>query len=299
MILQNGSRIYIVAPARKVSPNDIRFCIELLKNQGFNVIEGEHLYGSFHQYSGTDEQRLSDLQTALDDTKASAILCAKGGYGCLRLIDKLKFSTFQKHPKWLCGFSDITVLHSHINNVLKMPSLHCTMPTKIMPENAKNASVTTFLEVLQNGKISYNLPANPSNRAGYAKGRLLGGNLSVLYSLLGSVSDVQTAGKILFIEDLDEYLYHIDRMMTALARSGKLAHLAGLVVGGMTDMHDNAIPFGKTAKEIIWEHVQTYNYPVCFDFPAGHIEDNRALILGGNAELYIDNERVKLNMNAL
>jgi muramoyltetrapeptide carboxypeptidase len=298
-LLQKDDTIRIVAPARKILMKELEYSVQLLEKRGYHVEFGKNLFGQYHQFSGTDKERISDFQEALDDKKVKAIWCAKGGYGSIRVIDHLDFSTFALHPKWICGYSDTTVFHVCINRVVNCSSIHATMPVNIQEEKMEINSFNTLMEILQKGKISYSIPPHPLNRKGKTTGKLCGGNLSVLYSLNGSPTDLQTEKKILFIEDLDEYLYHIDRMMICLKRTGKLNKLAALIVGGMTDMHDNAVPYGKTAEEIIMEHVAEYDYPVCFGFPAGHIPDNRALIMGGYGVLDVNSENVTFQMTAI
>lgn len=286
--LKSGDTIAIVAPARKVSPAEMLPAIEILNSWGLKVITGKNLYGSKNQYSGTDEERFADLQQMLDDDDVKAVFCARGGYGTLRIIDKLDFTAFEKSPKWIVGFSDVTVLHSHINRNLNVETIHAAMPLTFPEENPNHPALLTLHDALFGNQLSYNIPAHELNRTGAAEAPVIGGNLSILYALSGSVSDPDTSGKILFIEDLDEYLYHIDRMMLNLKRSGKLSNLAGLIVGEMSKMNDNTIPFGKSALEIIAEAVSEYDYPVFFNFPAGHEEDNRALILGRTISLKVD-----------
>jgi muramoyltetrapeptide carboxypeptidase len=281
--LKKGDKIGIVATARKISTAEINPAIAVLKSWGLEVVLGNNLFNSDNQFSGTDNERADDLQTLLNDTSVKAIISARGGYGTVRIIDQIDFTTFIKNPKWLIGYSDITVLHSHIHN-MGIETLHATMPINF----SKNAEALESLrKALFGEKIKYEIEAHPLNKKGIAEGELIGGNLSILYSLSGSISDIDTTGKILFLEDLDEYLYHIDRMMMNLKRAGKLSHLAGLVVGGMTDMKDNTIPFGKTAEEIILDAVREYNYPVCFNFPAGHIDKNVALPFGKKVKLVV------------
>jgi muramoyltetrapeptide carboxypeptidase len=218
----------------------------------------------------------------LDDPEVKAIFSARGGYGAVRIIDTLDFTRFCAHPKWIAGYSDVTVFHAHIQQNFGIQTLHCTMPFSF----SKDAASTELMGQALFGRLNeYTLTAHGLNRAGNGNGILCGGNLSLVYALAGTSSDIDTAGKILFLEDLDEYLYHIDRMMMQLKRSGKLAPLAGLIVGGMSDMKDNAIPFGKTAEEIIIDAVKEYDYPVCFGFPAGHGEKNFPLFSGRKASL--------------
>ena len=227
----------------------------------------------------------------LDDVSVRAVISARGGYGTLRIIDKLDFRKFREKPKWIIGYSDITVLHSHIHQNFEIETLHATMPINFHKDEE---SVQTLKKSLFGEKISYPFPSHKLNREGKAEGSVVGGNLSLLYSLKGSKSGISTSGKILFIEDLDEYLYHIDRMMVSMKRAGKLSHLAGLIVGGMTDMKDNQTPFGKTAEEIISDAVKEFDYPVCFGFPAGHQPKNLALPFGRRANLNVG-KAVKLS----
>lgn len=285
--LKKGDKIGIVATARKISEIELAPAIKIIEEKGLVPVLGNNLFGQFHQFSGTDAERCEDLQHMLDDERIKAIMVARGGYGTVRIIDSLDFTAFTKHPKWIIGYSDITVLHSHINKTLGIATLHATMPINFLQDAF---ATETLFNALFGEKIHYNFDAHPLNRNGIAEGEIVGGNLSLLYALCGSVSDITTDGKILFIEDLDEYLYHIDRMMMNLKRSGKLSRLKALVVGGMTDMKDNTIPYGKTAEEIIAEHVAEYDYPVCFNFPAGHIKNNYALKLGATAHLKVDKE---------
>ncbi|MDR0368384.1 MAG: LD-carboxypeptidase [Bacteroidales bacterium] len=297
-LLQSGDVIRIVAPARKIAREELACSVRYLQQKGFHVEFGNHLFGEFHQYAGTDEQRAEDFQQALDSRQVKALWCARGGYGSLRMLDLIDFSAFAQNPKWICGYSDITVFHAHIHTAFHLPTLHATMPINIQGEDIHYKALDTMLSALRHGEVAYSFPAEAINRKGKAEGVLCGGNLSVLFALNGSVSDIQTDGKILFIEDLDEYLYHIDRMMMCLKRSGKLAKLAALIVGGMTKMNDNTIAFGKTAEEIIMEHVSEYEYPVCFRFPAGHIPDNNALIMGGYAVLDASSNNVNITIKA-
>lgn len=283
--LSKGDKIGIAAPARKISIEELKPAIELLKNWGLEPVFASNLFYSDNQYAGMDEERLDGFQKLLDDPEIKAILCARGGYGTMRIIDKLDFSKFLLHPKWIAGYSDVTVLHSHINKNFGIETLHGSMPINFSANTPE--SLESLRKALFGEELSYATSNHSYNRTGKTEGVLTGGNLSILYSLSGSASDIETNGKILFIEDLEEYLYHIDRMMVQLKRSGKLQNLAGLIVGGMNNMNDNTIPFGKTAYEIIAEHVSAYDYPVCFGFPAGHLDDNRALILGRKITLSV------------
>jgi muramoyltetrapeptide carboxypeptidase len=281
--LQQGDKIGIVAPARKISIEELKPAIETFTSWGLEVIFGKNLFGEQHQFSGPDEARAADLQHMLDDDSIKAVISGRGGYGTIRIIDQVNFERFIKHPKWIIGYSDITVLHSHIHN-LGIETIHGTMPINF---EKNDEAVESLRKALFGERLNYEVKSHSMNRKGNAEGELVGGNLSLLYALTGSISDIDTAGKILFIEDLDEYLYHIDRMMIGLKRSGKLDKLKGLIVGGMTDMKDNTIPFGKNAEEIIYDAVKEYAYPVCFNFPAGHLDRNLALVLGRRIELSV------------
>lgn len=303
--LKKGDTIGVVSTARKITTKELAPSVEFVKQWGLNVVLGKSIDAEENQYAGNDELRKSDFQDMLDNPDIDAIWCAKGGYGTVRIIDGLDFSEFLKNPKWIIGYSDITVLHSHIHN-LNVETLHAQILLGVetkSPETSQSIRKVLFGEdykvtyFVSDEELSYKESSSGSklNRNGNAKGILTGGNLSVLYSLCGSDSALHTDGKILFIEDLDEYLYHIDRMMVNLKRNGMLQNLAGLIVGGMTEMHDNIIPFGKTAEEIVWDAVKEYKYPVCFNFPAGHIDDNRALVMGREIELIVDPKEVKLH----
>ncbi len=287
--LKPGDKIAIVAPARKVSPAEIDPAIKIFREWGLKVVTGPNLFGEHHQYSGTDEERTADLQMMLDDPEIKAVFSARGGYGTIRIIDKLDFSKFTKHPKWIVGYSDVTVLHNHIHTQMGIETIHAAMPFSYGSDGADSPNLLTLKNALFGEELSFSIPKMDQNRNGEAEAIIVGGNLSILFALNGSVSDLNTEGKILFIEDLDEYLYHIDRMMLNLKRSGKLHSLAGLIIGGMSKMNDNTIPFGNTPENIILEAVNEYDYPVCFGFPAGHIRDNRALILGRSVRLKVDN----------
>jgi muramoyltetrapeptide carboxypeptidase len=286
--LKKGDKIGIIASARKISKEEVQPAVDILNAWGLEVVLGTNVFKEDHQFSGTDKERAEDLQAMLDDVEIKAVISARGGYGTIRIIDKIDFSRFRKEPKWLIGYSDITVLHSHIYN-FGIETLHATMPINFM----KNTEATeTLRKALFGEKLSYEAALHSLNRNGKAEAELVGGNLSLLYALTGSASDIDTKGKILFIEDLDEYLYHIDRMMISLKRSGKLGQLAGLIVGGMSDMKDNAVPFGKNAEEIIMDAVKEYNYPVCFNFPAGHIDRNLAMVFGRKVKLEVKGSSV-------
>ena len=291
--LQKGDSIAIVAPARSVIIEEMLPAITLFEEWGLKVVLGEHLFAVQNQFAGTDEERAEDFQTMLDDNGIKAIICARGGYGVVRIIDLLSFDHFIQRPKWIVGYSDVTVLHSHIHSCFGIETLHATMPINVYA-NPNYESTESLYDALFGKPLAYQIPTFSFSRVGEGKGELIGGNLSILYSLCATDSDLDTAGKILFIEDLDEYLYHIDRMIQNLKRSGKLNHLAGLIIGGLTEMRDNTIPFGETAEEIITNAIAEYDYPVCFGFPAGHGDDNRALIFGREVSLTVTKETSEL-----
>ena len=290
--LQKNDTVAIVSTARKISLEEIKPAIELLKNWGLKVIIGKSIGLEENQFAGSDEERKNDFQEMLDNPNIKAIWCARGGYGTVRIIDTLNFSNFIKNPKWIIGYSDITVLHNHIHN-LGIETLHATMPLDVV-KNTKT-SLNSLKKAIFGETLSYEISSVNENITGVSEGQLVGGNLSILYSLLGSKSSINTDDKILFIEDLDEYLYHVDRMMVNLKRNGYFDNLKGLIVGGMTKMHDNKIPFGKNAKEIILDSVAEFGFPVAFDFPAGHLTNNKALILGRKVKFEVTKENVKLS----
>jgi muramoyltetrapeptide carboxypeptidase len=289
--LQKGDTIAVVSTARKVNAEDIQPGIDQLNSWGMNVELGKNLFASLNQFAGTDEQRTEDFQDALDNPNVKAIWFARGGYGTVRIIDTIDWTEFQKNPKWLIGYSDVTVIHSHVHRHCGVETIHAPMIFNL--KKITNAVAQSLEDVFFNKKLQYSFPENfysDINRRGEGKGQLVGGNLSILYSMLGSQTDLDTEGKILFLEDIDEYLYHIDRMMMALKRAGKLDSLTGLIIGGMTDMKDNKVRFNKTAEEIINEAVAGYTYPVLYGFPAGHIPDNRALIMGREVTMKVDED---------
>ena len=291
--LKKGDTIAIVSTARKVSSKELAPAILFAEQMGLVVHLGNTIGIEKHQYAGDDSLRAQDFQNALDNPNIKAIWCARGGYGTIRMVDLLNFTQFTQQPKWIIGYSDVTVLHSHINR-FNIPTIHGQMCLEI--EKRSKASRDTLQQALfaDNPDISYSLDASLPCRFGTATGTLVGGNLSVLYSILDSPSQIDWKDKVLFIEDLDEMLYHIDRMMQNLKRSGRLKNLAGLIVGGMSDMRDNTIGFGKTALEIIFEAVQEYQYPVSFNFPAGHVKDNRALVFGKVVTFEVTQKQVHL-----
>lgn len=291
--LKKGDKVVIISTARKISESEIEPAVKVLESWGLNVFFGANLFNEKDQFSGSTAQRVSDLQNALDDESVKAVICARGGYGTVKLIDDIDFSKFKNNPKWIVGYSDVTVLHNHINQNFNIQTLHATMPINFL-SNTKE-SLISLEKALFGEEFEIVFEKHTFNKNGKCKGELVGGNLSIIYSLTGTNSQINTAGKILFLEDLDEYLYHVDRMMMNLKRAGILTDLSGLVVGGMSDMNDNTVPYGENAKEIILKSVEEYDYPICFNFPAGHIDDNRALIMGNEAELSVGDKCVLKN----
>ena len=289
--LQKGDTVAIVSTARKNIEDNLKPTINLLENWGLKVKIGKTIGLDHFQLAGTDEQRASDFQEQLDDPSIKAIWCVRGGYGTVRMIDMLDFTRFKQSPKWIVGFSDVTVLHSQLNR-MGYESLHAIMPVSV--PRATNEAIYSFCKALFGEHLEYTLTCDAINHKGKAKGELVGGNLSILYSLLGSESAIDCKDKILFIEDLDEYLYHIDRMLMNLKRNGCLSSLKGIVVGAMTKMNDNDIPWGKNALEIIEDITKDLKIPVIYNFPAGHIQDNRALIFGRQVTMEVNDKESKL-----
>jgi len=282
--LNRRDRIAIIAPAGKIKREVVDSVVKVFESWGLQVDLGENLFNDHFQYAATDKKRLQDFQKALDDNEVKAILCARGGYGLIRIIDELDFTNFQKNPKWIIGYSDVTILQAHIHSNFGIETIHATMAAGL----SDGQSAESLRKSLFGESLTYDFETNLLSKTGTAKGDLVGGNLAILCSLIGSESDIDTADKILFIEDIGEFLYRLDRMMWQMKRSGKLDNLAGLIVGGMTDMKDNDDPFGKTAYEIIAEAVGEFDYPVCFNFPSGHQKNNRALIVGRKITLLIN-----------
>ena len=274
--LKKGSKIALVAPARKIGRDEISAAVKWIEEKGFVAVYDDRLFAEYHQLAGDDDFRASVLQDYLDRDDIDAILCVRGGYGTIRIVDKLDFTKFAKHPKWIVGYSDVTVLHAKMQQ-LGYQSIHGTMAINF-EKNTKEALESLFNALT--GKWNAVETRHGTSLQSFDNVPIVGGNLSVLYSMLGSDLFPETDGKILFIEDLDEYLYHIDRMMMGLKRAGKLANLKALMVGAFSDMHDNSIPFGMTAKEIIYEKVKEYGYPIIWDYPAGHVDNNLAVVLG-------------------
>ena len=277
-------KIAIAAPARKVTPEEIGYAIHWLKSKGWEPVYDDRLFASHYIFAGTSDFRASVLQEYMDRPDIDAIWLARGGYGSIQVIDKLDFTSFVKHPKIFLGFSDTTVFHGMMRH-LGIPSIHASMPAAF--DHKTPEAQQSLYDALTGKPLHYEWPLYPLDRKGSATGEIVGGNLSVLYGMMGSKSFPETEGKILFIEEVDEYIYHVERMMYGLKRAGKLDHLKALIIGGLTEIHDNPEPFGKTVEEVIYDTVKDYDYPVGFGFPAGHFADNRAIVFGKKVQLKI------------
>lgn len=294
--LEPGDTIGLVCPAGYMAADKVAECIRVLQEEwGYNVKIGKTIGGESQTYfSGTDEERLADFQNMLDDPEVKAIVCARGGYGTSRIIDRINFSRFKKRPKWIVGFSDITVLHCHIYRHYNTATLHAPMAGAFNDAGYITRYVQSLRDALEGKWARYSCDPHPFNRQGEAIGELVGGNLALLVHLLGTESELKTKGRILFIEDVGEYLYSIDRMVLQLKRAGKLKQLAGLIVGGFSDIKDTERPFGKEVYEIIRDAIAEYDYPVCFGFPVSHEKENLALKVGAGHKLKVGKGRVTL-----
>jgi len=289
--LKKGDKIAIVCPAKKL-PSPIDKGIEILQSWGLEVVLGETVTGAYHQFSGTDQLRTQDLQQFLDDASIKAVIAGRGGYGTIRIIDELDFTAFNENPKWLVGFSDITILLSHVFAQFNTQSIHGQMPYTF--EDSTPAALESLKKALFGENDVYTYESEVACRAGKVEGILIGGNLTLLLAVEGSASEMDFDNRILFVEDVGEHEYSIDRMMRVLKRKGKLANLKGLVVGAFNEIGEESIYFGQTPEEIIWDLVKEYDYPVAFCFPSGHIADNRAMVLGKTVSLAISNNNVEL-----
>ena len=292
--LTKGDTVAIVAPAKFIEENYITNARKLLEGWGLKCVTGKHTLGKYHIFSGTDQERAEDLQWALDHPDVKAIICARGGYGTIRIIDQLHFEGFIRAPKWIAGFSDITVLHNHLHTHYNTASLHATVPLNFPENHEENQSLQTLKNALFGNLPQYQVSAHEANRNGEVSAPVVGGNLSILHNLVGTNSDIQTQGKILLLEEVSEYAYHFDRMLWALKKADKLNGLAGLIVGGLTEIKQGPNPFGQQPEAIILDLVSEYNYPVCFNFPSGHQQENWCIPLGIPARLKVDNQ-VTLN----
>lgn len=292
--LRKGDTIGIVCPSGFMQADKAATCISVLKEWGYKVKIGKTLGNQFHYFSGTDEERRQDLQEMLDNPEVKAILCGRGGYGMSRIIDSLNFTKFRKSPKWIIGYSDITLLHAHLYTKFNIASFHSPMAAAFNDGEFANEYIQTLRKGLRGNRLSYKASGHIFNRRGKASGELIGGNLSLVSHMIGSASAYKTKGKILFLEDVGEYLYNIDRMMIQLERSGMFNQLAGLIIGGFTEMKDTLVPFGATVEEIIKERIAKYNFPVCFGFPVSHATENYPLKVGVKHELVVGNKIVTL-----
>jgi muramoyltetrapeptide carboxypeptidase len=296
--LKPGDTIGITCPARFMTLAEIQPAVQVLKNWGFNLRIGMTVGERDFIFGGTDVERISDMQQMLDDPSLQAIMCARGGYGIVRIIDQLDFRKFAEKPKWIVGFSDITVIHAHLNHHYRIASIHSKMCNSFpdQPELAEKAQWESILSIrtaLTGKRIEYPVIFDASNRMGTGQGILAGGNLKTIETLAGTASDLVTEGTILFVEDLGEYLYSIDRMFYNLKRTGKLDHINGLLVGAFrVKADDPGDEFGKSVYNIVMEQVAAYKYPVCFNFPVGHVKENYALKCGVKHELTISSEAV-------
>ncbi len=287
--LQPGDLIAIVAPAKSIDKELVLNAAAFFESKGCQVEIGEHCTGEFNYFSGTDIERTADFQKAIDNPNVKAIICARGGYGSIRILDRLNWAAFLRDPKWIVGFSDITVFHQHVQ-CMNLPSIHATMPLNFAENTSE--SLTSMLDALEGRELNVEIPSSTSNKVGKAEGILLGGNLSIIHGLIGTDAQPDYTDGILFIEDLAEQLYHIDRMFYSLAKAGILDKINGLIIGGMTDMKDTLVPFGQTLEEIILVHFAYRKIPIAFNFPAGHIADNRALIFGNKVALNVTSNLV-------
>lgn len=293
--LQNGDTIAITCPAGYMSAVKAKTCITVLQQWGYEVLVGKTLGSKSKTYfSGTDEERLNEFQAMLDAPEIKAIFCGRGGYGVGRIIDQLDFTAFKKNPKWIIGFSDITILHAHINRNYKIATLHSPMASAFNDGGYKNKYVQSIKAALEGKKASYSCKTHRLNKTGKVTAELIGGNLALITHLIGTKSDYQTKGKILFLEDIGEQHYNIDRMMHQLKRSGKLNDLAGLIIGGFTDMQDTERPFGKKVYNIIHDLINEYKYPIGFGFPVSHDKENLTLKVGASYQLTVNKQTVQL-----
>lgn len=292
--LRPGDTIGIIAPARFVTRDEMQPTIRFLTAQGFIVKTSPHLFSQHYQFSGTDNERAEDLMEMIEDKSVKAIFCARGGYGSVRILDLINLRKLQLNPKWIIGYSDITVLHSIVSSWYGMETLHATMPINFTNDISGNESMNCLVKALMGENLVYKIPHHHFNHFGKASGLLAGGNLSILNNLVGTDADITAPGRILFIEDLDEYLYHIDRMMMHYKRSGKLKAISGLIVGSFSDMKDNKTPFGSDSYEIINSIMNDYNIPICYGFSAGHTEPNYPLIIGRKVNLLVNEEGAEL-----
>lgn len=294
--LKAGDTVAIVAPSGILKNRDreVQQAVDLLKEWGLNAIVGEHVFSKADHFAGTDEERCEDLQKAMDDPTISAIWCARGGYGTVRILDKLDYTKLKENPKWIIGYSDITALHNQLHNQ-GFESLHALMCVSLTQDITEvQESVDTFKAALFGNPPNYDLEGSKYNREGEASGQLIGGNLTILHTMLGSDTSLDTSGKILFIEEIGEYKYHIDRMLQSMKRAGYFENLNGLVVGDMSKLRKNTTLWGTSVEQLILDALAEYDFPIAFNMPAGHEDDNRALVLGRTVELKVGKEKSSL-----
>lgn len=290
--LKAGDTVAIVAPSGilKNRRGEINKAVNLLESWGLHTVVGKHVFSGDHHFAGTDAERCEDMQTAMDDPKISAIWCARGGYGAVRILDRLNYDGLKKDPKWLIGYSDITALHSAFHNH-GLETIHAIMGVSLTNDLPLDAqSVITFRKVLFGHELRYELPASTYNQVGDVTAPLVGGNLTMLHTMLGSDTSIDTNGQILFIEEIGEYKYHVDRMLQSLKRAGYFEHCAGVLVGDMTKMKKNTTAWGTSIEQLILDVLSEYDIPVAFGMPAGHEKDNRAMILGRTIEMKVSKE---------
>lgn len=294
--LKPGDTVAIVAPSGilKNRQKEVQQAVELLKSWGLHAVVGDHVFSQDNHFAGTDAQRCEDFQKAMDNPKISAIWCARGGYGTVRIIDKLDFTKFREHPKWLIGYSDITALHNQFHNegFESIHALMCTSLTDDMNDIAK--SVETYRKAIFGESLQYTLKGSKYNKVGESTAPLVGGNLTMLHTMLGSKTSIDTSGKILFIEEIGEYKYHIDRMLQSLKRAGYFDNCKGVLVGDMSKMRKNTTLWGSSVEQLILDALSEYNFPICFNMPAGHEKDNRAVILGRTVQLKVGKSESKV-----
>ena len=289
--LKKGDKIGIISTARKISYLELKPALKIIESWGLHIVFGNFLFETNNQFAGTVNQRVMDIQQMIDNNEIKAILCARGGYGTIQIIDHINFDNFKNNPKWIIGFSDVTVLHSQMQK-LSIESLHSSMPINFSTSTLE--SINSIKDILFGKRNIIKCISSKKNRIGLAESCIVGGNLSIIYSLLGSKTDLDTSNKILFLEDIDEYLYHLERMIISLKRAKKFESIKGLIIGGMTEMNDNDISFGKGVENIITDCLKEYNFPICFDFPSGHVKNNKPIILGRNSLLDIGQNYVNL-----
>ncbi|WP_051605429.1 LD-carboxypeptidase [Sediminibacter sp. Hel_I_10] len=291
--LKLGDTVAIVAPSGilKNRTDEVEKAVKLLESWGLNAVVGTHVFSQANHFAGTDAQRCEDFQQALDDPKIAAIWCARGGYGTVRILDKLDYTAFKKHPKWIIGYSDITALHNQVHNE-GYQSIHALMCVSLPNDfNTIKETISTFKSTIFGNPVDYTLKGSDYNKIGEASGPLVGGNLTILHTMLGSKTGIDTTGKILFIEEIGEYKYHIDRMLQSLKRAGYFENCAGVIVGDMSRLRKNTTLWGTSIEQLILDALEDYNFPIAFNMPAGHEKDNRAMVFGKVVELSVTKEQ--------